>query len=161
MFAGLILSVWPDGPHRAAVGQPGHARPRICPTSSPKSPRARRRHPRDLEQADILVTAAPAELGDHTKALADAARILNRTGAKLDMHQAASTRPTSASTTATSELQEAADALLVDTAVKIGAKTVLLPECGHATARRAGRRPLVRPPALPVRIIHMTEFSTS
>ena len=27
--------------------------------------------PCDLPQADILVTAAPAELGDHTKALAD------------------------------------------------------------------------------------------
>ena len=48
---------------------------------------------------------------------------------------------------------------LIDTAVKIGAKTVLLPECGHAygaarwEAAQAGTAQ-----ALPVRIIHMTEF---
>ena len=44
--------------------------------------------PCDLEHADILVTAAPAELGEHTKSLADAAKILNRIGASWTMHQA-------------------------------------------------------------------------
>ena len=44
--------------------------------------------PCDLDSADILVTAAPAELGEHTKALADAAKILNRVGARWTMHQA-------------------------------------------------------------------------
>ena len=43
--------------------------------------------PCDLASADILVTAAPAELGEHTKAMADAAKILNSSGVRWTMHQ--------------------------------------------------------------------------
>ena len=95
---------------------------------------ARRGDPlRPAERADILVTAAPAELGEHTKALADAAKILNRIGVTLDDAPApASTPRTSASTTATWSCRSGSRARSIDTAVKIGAKTVLLPECGHA-----------------------------
>ena len=40
----------------------------------------------DLEKADYLLTVAPAELTDHTKALADAAKILNKIGANWTYH---------------------------------------------------------------------------
>ena len=114
--------------------------------------------PCDLERADILVTAAPAELSDHTKALAAAAKILNRTGERWTMHQGGFDASNIGFNNGDLELQEKLTRALVDTAVKIGATTVLLPECGHAygaarwaAARRYGS-------ALPVRIIHMTEF---
>jgi Fe-S oxidoreductase len=57
--------------------------------------------PCDLPRADMLVTAAPAELGDHTKALAAAARSSTAWARAGRCTRAASTRPTSASTTAT------------------------------------------------------------
>lgn len=114
--------------------------------------------PCDLPSADILVTAAPAELGDHTKALADAAKVLNRIAVRWTMHQAGFDASNIGFNNGDVELQERLTRALIDTAVKIGAHTVLLPECGHAygaarweAARWYGDR-------MPVRVIHMTEF---
>ena len=114
--------------------------------------------PCNLERADILVTAAPAELGEHTKALADAARILNRIGAKWTMHQGGFDASNIGFNNGDLELQEKLTRSLVDTAVKIGARTVLLPECGHAYGAARWEAAKWYGQALPVRIIHMTEF---
>ncbi len=114
--------------------------------------------PCDLERADILVTAAPAELSDHTKSLADAAKILNRIGARWTMHREGFDASNIGYNNGDIALQETLTRALVDTAQKIGAKTVILPECGHAygaarweAARWYGKAP-------PVRIVHMTEY---
>ena len=114
--------------------------------------------PCDLDAADILVTAAPAELGEHTKALADAAKILNHIGAKWTMHQAGFDAANIGFNNGDLELQERLTRALIDTAVKIGAKTVLLPECGHAYGAARWEAAKWYGQALPVRIIHMTEF---
>ncbi|MDP3702580.1 MAG: (Fe-S)-binding protein [Hylemonella sp.] len=114
--------------------------------------------PCDLAQADILVTAAPAELGEHTKALADAARILNRIGVKWTMHQEGFDATNIGFNNGDLELQEQLTRKLIDTAVKIGAKTVLLPECGHAYGAARWEAAKWYGKELPVRIIHMTEF---
>jgi len=114
--------------------------------------------PCDLERADILVTAAPAELGEHTKALADAAKILNRIGASWTMHQGGFDASNVGFNNGDLALQEKLTRALVDTAVKIGASTVLLPECGHAYGAARWEAAQWYGQALPVRIIHMTEF---
>lgn len=114
--------------------------------------------PCDLPSADILVTAAPAELGEHTKALADAAKILNRIGARWTMHSEGFDASNIGFNNGDLELQEKLTRALVDTAVKIGAKTVLLPECGHAYGAARWEAAKWYGQALPVRILHMTEF---
>jgi len=114
--------------------------------------------PCNLEHADVLVTAAPAELGEHTKALADAAKILNRAGVKWTMHQSGFDASNIGFNNGDLELQERLTRALVDTAVKIGAKTVLLPECGHAYGAARWEAAKWYGEALPVRVIHMTEF---
>ena len=114
--------------------------------------------PCDLSAADILVTAAPAELGEYTKALADAAKVLNRIGAKWTMHQSGFDAANIGFNNGDMELQERLTRALVDTAVKIGARTVLLPECGHAYGAARWEASKWYGAALPVRIIHMTEF---
>lgn len=114
--------------------------------------------PCNLDSADILVTAAPAELGEHTKALADAAKILNRTGVQWTMHQGGFDASNIGFNNGDLELQEKLTRALVDTAVKIGAKTVLLPECGHAYGAARWEAAKWYGEALPVRIIHMTEY---
>lgn len=114
--------------------------------------------PCDLPNADILVTAAPAELGDHTKALADAAKILNRVGARWTMHQEGFDASNIGFNNGDLELQERLTRALVDTAVKIGAKTIILPECGHAYGAARWEAARWYGEALPVRVIHMTEF---
>ncbi|ODV03412.1 MAG: (Fe-S)-binding protein [Rubrivivax sp. SCN 70-15] len=114
--------------------------------------------PCDLPAADILVTAAPAELGEHTKALAAAAKILNRIGAKWTMHSAGFDASNIGFNNGDLELQERLTRSIVDTAVKIGAKTVILPECGHAYGAARWEAAKWYGKELPVRIIHMTEF---
>ena len=114
--------------------------------------------PCDLPAADILVTAAPAELGDHTKALAAAAKILNRAGLKWTMHQGGFDASNIGFNNGDLPLQERLTRALVDTAVKIGATTVLLPECGHAYGAARWEAAKWYGQALPVRIVHMTEF---
>ena len=114
--------------------------------------------PCDLAQADVLVTAAPAELGEHTKALADAAKILNRAGLRWTMHREGFDASNIGFNNGDLELQERLTRSIIDTAVKIGAKTVLLPECGHAYGAARWEAAKWYGKALPVRIIHMTEF---
>ena len=114
--------------------------------------------PCDLAAADILVTAAPAELGEHTKALAAAAKILNRVGVKWTMHQSGFDASNIGFNNGDLELQERLTRALIDTAVKIGAKTVLLPECGHAYGAARWEAAKWYGQTLPVRIVHMTEF---
>lgn len=114
--------------------------------------------PCNLERADILVTAAPAELGEHTAALAAAARVLNRAGLSWTMHSEGFDASNIGFTDGDIELQEKLTRALVDTAVRIGAKTVLLPECGHAYGAARWEAARWYGHALPVRVVHMTEF---
>lgn len=114
--------------------------------------------PCDLPRADILVTAAPAELGEHTKALADAARILNRSGASWTMHRGGFDASNIGYQNGDLALQEKLTRALVDTAVQIGAHTILLPECGHAYGAARWEAAHWYGAELPVRILHMTEF---
>ncbi|MBN8486271.1 MAG: (Fe-S)-binding protein [Burkholderiales bacterium] len=114
--------------------------------------------PCDLPQADVLVTAAPAELGDHTLSLAAAAKVLNKAGVRWTMHQGGFDASNIGFNNGDIELQERLTRALIDTAVKIGASTVLLPECGHAygAARWEAAKWYSEP--LPVRVVHMTEY---
>ncbi len=114
--------------------------------------------PCDLERAEILVTAAPAELGEHTKSLADAAKIFNRLGVRWTMHQAGFDASNIGFNNGDVELQEKLTRALIDTALKIGATTVVLPECGHAYGAARWEAAKWYDQALPVRIVHMTEF---
>jgi Fe-S oxidoreductase len=114
--------------------------------------------PCDLPQAEILVTAAPAELTDHTKALADAAKILNRIGAKWTFHSAGFDASNVGFNNGDLRLQEKLTRAIIDTAIKVGARTVLLPECGHAYGATRWEAAKWYGGALPVRIIHMVEF---
>ena len=114
--------------------------------------------PCDLPQADILVTAAPAELGEHTKALAAAAKVLNRAGLRWTMHREGFDASNVGFNNGDLELQERLTRSIIDTAVKIGAHTVLLPECGHAYGAARWEAAKWYGKALPVRVMHMTEF---
>jgi Fe-S oxidoreductase len=114
--------------------------------------------PCDLPQAELLVTAAPAELSEHTKALADAARILNRIGVTWTMHREGFDASNVGFNNGDLELQEKLTRSIIDTAVKIGAKSVLLPECGHAYGAARWEAGRWYGGQVPVRMIHMTEF---
>ena len=112
----------------------------------------------DLEKADYLITVAPAELSDHTKALTDAAKILNRMGINWTYSSKGFEASNIGYLNGDLVLQEKMTRKLIEAAVEIGAHTLVLPECGHAygAARWEAARWLGKD--VPVRIIHMSEF---
>jgi len=112
----------------------------------------------DEPKADYLLTCAPAELTEHTKALADAAKVLNKMGVSWTYSSQGFEASNIGYLNGDIDLQEKLTRQIIDTAVKIGAHTLILPECGHAygaarweAARWYGKN-------VPVRVIHMTEL---
>ena len=112
----------------------------------------------DLDKADYLVTVAPAELTDHTKALADIAKILNRIGASWTYHTEGFEASNIGYINGDTDLQKTMTLRLINTAKKIGAHTLILPECGHAYGAARWEAARWYGGKLPVRILHMTEF---
>jgi Fe-S oxidoreductase len=112
----------------------------------------------DLEKADYLLTVAPAELTEHTKALADAAKILNRIGASWTYHTEGFEASNIGYLDGDVDLQETMTRRLIDTAAKIGAHTLILPECGHAYGAARWEAARWYKGRLALRVLHMTEF---
>jgi Fe-S oxidoreductase len=112
----------------------------------------------DEKKADYLLTCAPAELTEHTKALADAAKILNTIGASWTYHSEGFEASNIGFLNGDIDLQEKLTRKLIDTAVKIGAHTLILPECGHAYGAARWEAARWYGGDVPVRVIHMTEF---
>ena len=112
----------------------------------------------DLPQADVLLTVAPAELTEHQKAIADMAKIANRTGQSWTFSSSGFEASNIGFLNGDLVVQEKLTRHLVETADKIGAKTLVLPECGHAygAARWEAARWYGGP--VPVRILHITEY---
>ncbi len=112
----------------------------------------------DLDKADYLVTVAPAELTEHTKALADIAKILNKIGASWTYHTEGFEASNIGYIDGDTDLQKTMTLRLINTAKKIGAHTLILPECGHAYGAARWEAARWYGGKLPVRILHMTEF---
>ncbi len=112
----------------------------------------------DKARADYLLTVAPAELTEHTKALADAAKILNKMGYNWTYHSEGFEASNIGYLNGDIDLQEKMTRQMIDTAVKIGAHTLILPECGHAYGAARWESARWYGDKVPVRVIHMTEF---
>jgi len=112
----------------------------------------------DLKEADYLLSIAPADLTEHTKSVASSARIMNKAGKSWTYSSAGFEATNIGFQNGDLELQEKLTRNLIDAAVDIGAKTLVLPECGHAygAARWEAARWYGGP--VPVRVLHMTEL---
>ncbi len=112
----------------------------------------------DLPKADYIVTTAPAELNEHTKALTDVAKILNKIGASWTYSSEGFEASNIGYLNGDVDLQEKMTRKLIDNAVKLGAHTIILPECGHAYGAARWEAARWYGGKVPVRVIHMTEF---
>lgn len=112
----------------------------------------------DLPKADYVITTAPAELTEHTKALTDIAKILNKMGASWTYSSEGFEASNIGYLNGDVELQEKMTRKMIDNAVKIGAHTLILPECGHAYGAARWEAARWYGGKVPVRVIHMTEF---
>ena len=112
----------------------------------------------DLPRADVLVTFSSIEIMKYPKSLVATARILNRSGYSWTISSRGYEATNFGMLSGNLEWQRNTTMKLIDAAIACGAKSVILPECGHAYAalRWQGANFLGRP--LPFKVLHIAEF---
>jgi heterodisulfide reductase subunit C len=87
--------------------------------------------PLDVEKADVLAVMSSIEIQKYPQSMAATAKILNATGESWTFRTDGFEATNFGMLSGNMEWQKEASMKLIDTAIKIGAKTLVLPECGH------------------------------
>lgn len=114
--------------------------------------------PLDKPKADILVALAPGELEGHQSSAVAGATVLNYIGADWTFSSMAFEATNFGFLSGNLPLQVELTKRLIDHTQEIGAKTLLLPECGHAYSAARWDSGRWYGGELPVEVLHMTEF---
>jgi Fe-S oxidoreductase len=114
--------------------------------------------PLDEPKADVMLVTTVIDVLLYQDALAATARILNHLGVSWTLRSAGFEAANFGLLSGSETLQKAATKRLVDEALAIGARTVILPECGHAypALRWDGRLDDGRP--LPFEVLAVSEY---
>lgn len=112
----------------------------------------------DRAQADILITLSSIEIMKYPVALVALAKILNRMGASWTIRSEGYEATNFGLFSGNSEWQRDMSLRMIAAAVACKAKTLVLPECGHAygAMRWQGANMYGKP--LPFRVLHISEF---
>ncbi len=114
--------------------------------------------PLDKPQADVVVTMSSIEIMKYPDSIVATAKIMNRLGASWTFRTDGYEATNFGLLSGNAAWQKKMTMKIIDAAIAAGAKTVVLPECGHAyTALRwMGANMLGRP--LPFEVKHIAEF---
>lgn len=114
--------------------------------------------PLDAERADVMVLTTALELELWPDALAAMAKVINATGANWTLRSAAFEASAFEYSSGNDRARRAATKRIVDEAQACGAKTLIVPECGHAypALRWKAANDLGRP--LPFDVLAISEF---
>jgi Fe-S oxidoreductase len=114
--------------------------------------------PLDEPQADVMMVTSVIDILLYQDALMATAKILNHLGVKWTLRSAGFEGANFGLLAGSEALQKEASRRLIDEALAIGAKTVLLPECGHAypALRWDGRLDDGQP--LPFEVMAVSEY---
>jgi Fe-S oxidoreductase len=112
----------------------------------------------DEPRADVMLVTTVIDVLLFQDALAATARILNHLGVRWTLRSAGFEAANFGLLSGSQALQKAASQRLIDEALAIGAKTVILPECGHAypALRWEARLPDGQP--LPFEVLAASEY---
>ena len=114
--------------------------------------------PMDREQAEVLLTVSSIELMKYPKSIVAMARLLNQAGVDWTFSTKGYESTNFGFLSGRTDIAKLAIERLVSAAEAIGAKTLVIPECGHAygVLRWSGANILGRP--LPFDVVHITEY---
>ena len=112
----------------------------------------------DLDEADILAIMSSIEIQKYPAAMAATAKILNATGESWTFRTDGFEATNFGLLSGNLDWQRDISMRIIDAAIKIGAKKVLLPECGHAymALRWMGANMYGKP--LPFEVLHISEY---
>jgi Fe-S oxidoreductase len=116
------------------------------------------RIPVDRARADVLVSLSASQLEGHRASLANTAKILNHMGLDWTFASEGFEATNFGLLSGFIELQKKLTLRLVQAAVSCGARTLLLPECGHAYGALRWRGPAWYGEPFPFEVLHMSEF---
>jgi len=114
--------------------------------------------PLDEAQADVMLVTTVIDVLLFQDALAATARILNHLGLKWTLRSAGFEAANFGLLSGNEALQKAASKRLVDEALAIGARTLILPECGHAYPALRWEGRLADGSPLPFEVLAASEF---
>lgn len=114
--------------------------------------------PLDEAQADVMLVTTVIDVLLFQDALAATARILNHLGLKWTLRSAGFEAANFGLLSGNEALQKAASQRLVDEALAIGARTLILPECGHAYPALRWEGRLADGSPLPFEVLAASEF---
>ncbi len=114
--------------------------------------------PLDEPKADIMLVSTVIDVLLYQDALAATARILNHLGLNWTLRSAGFEAANFGLLSGSETLQKAATKRLVDEALAIGARTVILPECGHAYPALRWEGRLDNGDPLPFEVLAVSEF---
>jgi len=114
--------------------------------------------PLDREKAEVLLTISSIEMMKYPKSIVAMARLMNQAGVDWTFSTKGYESTNFGFLAGKPHIARHAIEKLVSAAEEIGAKTLVIPECGHAygVLRWSGANILGRP--LPFQVLHITEF---
>ena len=114
--------------------------------------------PLDKDQAEVLLTVSSIELMKYPKSIVAMARLMNQAGVDWTFSTKGYEATNFGFLAGKPDIAKLAIDRLVDAAEEMGAKTLVIPECGHAygVLRWSGANILGRP--LPFKVLHITEY---
>lgn len=114
--------------------------------------------PLDEPQADVMMVTSVIDVLLYQDALAAMARILNHLGVRWTLRSAGFEAANFGLLAGSEALQRAASKRLIDEALLIGAKIVILPECGHAYPALRWEARLANGQPLPFEVLAASEY---
>jgi Fe-S oxidoreductase len=114
--------------------------------------------PLDEPTADVMLVSTVIDVLLYQDALAATARILNHLGVRWTLRSAGFEAANFGLLAGSEALQKAATQRLIDEALAIGAKTVILPECGHAYPALRWEGRLADGQPLPFEVLAVSEY---
>jgi Fe-S oxidoreductase len=114
--------------------------------------------PLDREKADVLVTVSSIEMMKYPDSIVAMAKLMNSAGVDWTISSKGYEATNFGVLSGKSDVAKIMIERLADAAEAVGAKTLVIPECGHAygAMRWSGANILGRP--LPFEVVHITEF---
>ncbi len=114
--------------------------------------------PLDKDKAEVLLTISSIEMMKYPKSIVAMARLMNQAGVDWTFSTKGYESTNFGFLAGKPHIAKHAIEKLVSAAEEIGAKTLVIPECGHAygVLRWSGANILGRP--LPFEVLHITEF---
>ena len=114
--------------------------------------------PVDKSRADVLCTISATEIESYPKSVVATAKVMKRVGADWTFRSDGYQANNFGLLAGDAQRQKEASMKLIDAAISCGARTLILPECGHAygALRWMGANIYGKP--LPFQVLHISEF---